>query len=147
MRLVIRGVLSAIGAGHLIVFALAFFTPAWFFAHIAPFPPFNGHFLADIGAFNAPLGVGLLLAAREPERYRAVIGLAALGNLLHASSHLRDMDLHLPPHMTLAAGLTQQALFLLPGVVLLLIAARGAPRDAARATTPVTAAERNGSGR
>jgi hypothetical protein len=53
------------------------------------------------------------------------IGLAALGNLLHALSHLRDWDLHMPPHREAAAGLSQQILILLPGLLLLLIALSG----------------------
>jgi hypothetical protein len=130
-RVLIRLALSIIGAGHLAVFGLAFFAPAWFFATVAPFPPYNAHFLADIGVFNAPLGVGLLIAAMAPERYRLMVGLAAGANLLHAGSHLRDTHLHRPPYMTLATGLIQQCLILMPGLILLvivLVSRRGAAR-------------------
>jgi hypothetical protein len=125
MCMLIRITLLLIGGSHLVTFTLAFFAPGWFFTNIAHFPPFNAHFLADIGAFNAPLGAGLLVAASNPVRHRLPIGLAALGNLLHALSHLRDWDLHMPPYMEAAAGLSQQILILLPGLLLLLIALSG----------------------
>lgn len=126
MQIVIRAALVIIGVTHLLVTGLTFAAPGWFFTYIAPFHPFNGHFLADIGAFNAPLGVGLLVAARAPARHRLLIGLAALGNLLHAASHVRDGHLHVPPAMPLALGLTTQLATLLAGVALLLIAVYGA---------------------
>lgn len=124
MRMAIRLLLLLIGVNHLLVTLLTFAAPHWFFTNIGYFPPFNHHFLADIGAFSAPLGVGLLVAARDPERHRLLIGLAALGNLLHSLSHLRDAHLHMPPHMPLAVGVTQEALILLTGLILLGIAAR-----------------------
>jgi hypothetical protein len=117
--------LLVLGICHLLVTALTFLAPTWFFAWIAPFPPFNAHFLADIGAFAAPVGLGLLIAARAPARHRDLIGLAACGDLLHACSHLRDLRLHLPPYMGLGPGLAQEIALLLAGLILLGIAARG----------------------
>jgi hypothetical protein len=117
----IRPTLIVIAWSHLLVGLVAFFAPAWFFDYIGHFPPFNAHYIADIGAFYLPLGVGLLIAARDPQRQRAIIGLAALGNLMHSVSHLRDFHLHLPPHTTVAFGLTQEALILLIGLILLAV--------------------------
>jgi hypothetical protein len=51
---------------------------------IAHFPPYNRHDAGDLGAFQLPLGLGLLLAVREPLRYRVVVLIAAAANLLHA---------------------------------------------------------------
>jgi hypothetical protein len=121
MKQLIRPALIVIAWSHLIVAVLAFFTPTWFFEYIGHFPPYNAHYIADIGAFYFPLGVGLLIAARDPLRHRTIVGLAALGNLAHSVSHLRDLHLHLPPHTSAAAGLTQQALILLIGLILLAI--------------------------
>lgn len=121
MQMTVRALLMIIGAAHILTFILTFFAPEWFFANVGRFPPYNAHFLADIGAFNAPLGVGLLIAARDPQRYRLAIGLAALGNLLHTISHLRDIRFHLPPSMDLAAGIAQFVVISAPGLVLLLI--------------------------
>jgi hypothetical protein len=68
--------------------------PSWFFETIGPYPPYNRHYIGDLGAFVLPLGIGLLLAARDPLRYRALVVLAAIGNLAHAANHLVDA---LPP--------------------------------------------------
>ena len=73
----------AIGTGVL-------FVPAWFFEHIVDFPPFNHHYPGDVGAFVLPLGMALLVAARSPCRYLALIGLTAGASLLHALNHLYD---------------------------------------------------------
>jgi hypothetical protein len=52
------------------------------------FPPYNRHAAGDLGAFQLPLGIGLLLAAREPLRYRAIVLIAAAANLLHTLNHM-----------------------------------------------------------
>ena len=65
-------------------------TPAWFYTVIADFPPFNRHFMGDAGVFSFALGVGLLMAMRQPAQNRAVIGAAAVGNTLHLINHLYD---------------------------------------------------------
>ena len=80
----IGGVLN-VAAGAALLFA-----PTWFFDSIGHFPPFNRHYLGDVGAFLLPIGVGLLIAARHPQRQRALIGVAAAGSLLHAGNHLYD---------------------------------------------------------
>lgn len=114
--------LAALGAAQIAVSAAFFWAPAWSFEHVARFAPYNPHLLADIGAFGLPLGVGLLIAARDPRRHALIVALAALGNLAHAASHLRDLPLHLPPHMALGPGLLTEASTLLAGVVLSLVA-------------------------
>jgi hypothetical protein len=65
-------------------------TPAWFYIALADFPPFNRHFMGDAGAFSLALGIGVLLAVRQPYAHRMVIGLAALGNGVHVLNHLYD---------------------------------------------------------
>ncbi len=66
------------------------FAPQWFFDNIGNFPPFNRHYLGDLGVFTLALGVGLVLAFRDAARYRLVIGVAALGNILHVLNHAYD---------------------------------------------------------
>jgi len=83
-------VLVAAGALNVFVGAAALFAPAWFFTAIGDFAPFNRHYIGDVGAFVLALGVGLLLAARDPVRHRLVVGVAALGSGLHTSNHLYD---------------------------------------------------------
>lgn len=129
MRPLTQLVLALLGLSHLAVGVVFFLAPAWAYAHMAHFPPYNGHFLADIGAFNLPLGAGLLIAAWDPGRHVTLVGLAALGDLAHAASHLRDHALHGPPHMTLLAGWTTQGFTLLSGLLLLGLALRLRPRS------------------
>ena len=60
------------------------------FYSFADFAPFNRHYLGDVGAFLLPLGVGLLAAVRNPDGHKNLIGVAALGSLLHVTNHLYD---------------------------------------------------------
>ena len=64
--------------------------PKWFYDSVADFPPFNRHFLGDVGAFTLAIGVGLLIAARAPGSHTGLVGVGALGSLAHAFNHLYD---------------------------------------------------------
>jgi len=86
----IRFVVILNGFANLFSGLALLFAPQWFFDSVADFQPFNRHFLGDVGAFILPLGIGLLIAARDPRKYRTLIGLAALGNILHIINHLYD---------------------------------------------------------
>lgn len=66
------------------------FAPQWFFENVGHFPPFNRHYMGDTGAFLLPLAVGLMVAARDPGRYRFLIGLGALASIIHTFNHLYD---------------------------------------------------------
>ncbi len=95
-------VIALAGILHIAIGVLQLFAPLWFFEHIGDFAPFNRHYIGDLGAFTAPLGIGLLVAARNPYAYRAVVGIAALANLLHVLNHLYDDWLNatwLPEHL------------------------------------------------
>jgi hypothetical protein len=83
-------VVAASGAFYTLTGLALLFAPEWFFENIGHFPPFNRHFIGDIGAFLIPLGLGLLLAARAPRRHRLLIGVAALGSVIHLLNHLYD---------------------------------------------------------
>ena len=58
---------------------------------LAPMPalptPFNRHYAGDLGAFLLPLGLALLVAARQPSRHLLLVGMAAGASLLHALNH------------------------------------------------------------
>jgi hypothetical protein len=66
------------------------FLPQWFFQNIGPFPPYNRHYESDAGSFILALGIGLVIAARDPARYRLLIAVVALGSLIHVFNHLYD---------------------------------------------------------
>jgi hypothetical protein len=64
--------------------------PRWFFDNIGHFPPFNRHYMGDLGAFLLPLAVGLIIAARDPFRYRMVLGIGAVASVIHTFNHAYD---------------------------------------------------------
>ena len=85
------------GIVHILIGLASLLTPIWFFQNIGTFAPFNRHYEGDLGAFLIGLGVGLLIAARDPARQRLLIGAAALGNVVHAFNHTYDaLIIHAP---------------------------------------------------
>jgi hypothetical protein len=85
-----RLVIGIAGVMHLAVGLLLLLAPYSYFMLIEHFPPYNRHDAGDLGAFQLPLGMGLLLAAREPSRYRVVVLMAAAANLLHTLNHIYE---------------------------------------------------------
>jgi hypothetical protein len=83
-------VIGLAGVLHLVASLFLLLAPYSFFMLIAHFPPYNRHDAGDIGAFQLPLALGLLLAAREPFRYRVIVLMAAVANLLHALNHIYE---------------------------------------------------------
>lgn len=74
----------------------AMLAPASFYEAAAVFPPYNQHFLQDIGAFQIGLGAVLLLAL-VPRLAAAGLAVALLGvgigSTAHLVSHLVGTDL------------------------------------------------------
>lgn len=72
----------------------AFFDASSFFDELADFPPYNAHFIHDIGAFHAGLGAVLALALLFP-RDGVLVALGGVGSGagLHFITHVRDHDL------------------------------------------------------
>ena len=62
----------------------------WFYENVGHFPPFNRHYMGDTATFLLPLGVGLIVAARDPVRHRLVIAIGAAASVLHTLNHLYD---------------------------------------------------------
>jgi peptidoglycan/LPS O-acetylase OafA/YrhL len=85
-----RVVAAIAGIIHLTTSLLLLLAPYSYFMLLEHFPPYNRHYFGDLGAFQLPLGIGLLLAAREPSRYRVVVLMAAAANLLHALNHIYE---------------------------------------------------------
>ncbi len=81
---------AALGVVNLIAGLALMFAPQWFFENIGNYPPFNRHYEGDLGAFVSAIGIGLLWAARNPHKYRALIGIAFLADLLHLLNHVYD---------------------------------------------------------
>ena len=89
----LNGIQVILGIGGLfytLVGLALLFIPTWFFTYIGDFPPFNRHYMGDSGAFVLPLGIGLLMAMKQPVAHRNVIFLAAVGSMVHALNHAYD---------------------------------------------------------
>jgi hypothetical protein len=79
--------------------------PESFFDVLAPFKPYNQHFVQDIGAFQIGLGAVLLLAslsARSDSLTVALFGVG-IGAALHAVSHIVGHDLGGTPERDIPA--------------------------------------------
>ncbi len=85
-----RVVIGFAGIVHAALGVLLLLAPYSYFMLLEHYPPYNRHDAGDLGAFQLSLGLGLLLAAREPSRYRVVVLMAAVANLLHALNHVYD---------------------------------------------------------
>ena len=71
----------------------AFLSPSSFFDSVALFPPYNAHFLRDVGAFQVGLGATLLLALRWADALFVALTGVGSGAVLHAAAHVIDRDL------------------------------------------------------
>lgn len=91
------------------------FAPQWFFVNVGTYPPFNRHYTGDLGAFLLPMGIALLVAARDPSRHHLLIGCAAFASLLHAFNHAYDDFL---PGADVPGGLPQTIPLLVFALVL-----------------------------
>ncbi len=85
-----QGILVLSSVFYTLVALALLFAPVWFFENVGPFAPFNRHYMGDLGSFLLPMGLGLLVAARDPARHRLLIGLMIAGSLLHSANHSYD---------------------------------------------------------
>lgn len=85
-----RIVVAVFGLFNALAGAALLLLPEWFFSNVAPFAPYNRHFMADIGAFNLPIGLGLLWAAYRPPQYFALLSLGLWANFIHVFNHFYD---------------------------------------------------------
>jgi hypothetical protein len=71
----------------------ALLAPEAFFQLVAIYPPYNRHFIHDIGAFMLGLGAGLALALVLSDALLVALGATAVGAVAHFASHLVDREL------------------------------------------------------
>ena len=86
-------------AGWILTGVWAFFAPRSFYDTLATFPPYNLHFLHDIGAFSLGLGAVLVVVLTMPgwSALRAGLTGVAIGATAHFVSHVVDYDLKPSP--------------------------------------------------
>jgi uncharacterized membrane protein len=87
-------VIAAIGGISFVGFGIwAFLEPRSFYGSLAAFPPFNKHFVHDIGAFQIGLGLALLIALVNADSLFVALAAVGLGQTMHAVAHWIDRDL------------------------------------------------------
>ena len=85
-------VVAALAGLLLIVLGLwAFLDPRSFFEQLATWPPYNEHFLHDLGALQLGLGAVLVLAAVTSDALFVALGGVGIGSAIHALSHVIDL--------------------------------------------------------
>lgn len=84
----VKIVCASVGIGYVLIGAMQLFLRRTFFTVIGPIAPYNPHYIGDLGSFVFPIGIGLLLAARNPAQHRLLLGVAAAASTLHALNHL-----------------------------------------------------------
>ncbi|HWC31554.1 MAG TPA: hypothetical protein VG709_00315 [Actinomycetota bacterium] len=90
--------------------AWAFADPRSFFERIATFPPYNEHFLHDIGSFVIGLGAVLLISAFVRDSLVTAFGGVGIGQAGHAAAHAIDRDLGASPGDPWIGGVAALAL-------------------------------------
>ncbi len=118
--------------------AMFFFPHAWFFDLVPGVPEtgsFNAHLVQDGGTFNLAIGVGLVLAARNPLRHAAAVIVAAIASAMHSILHLYS---HAAGILSLDHLGTEIGGIYLPTLVLIAIAAWAMRRPEAL-TPPLSA--------
>jgi hypothetical protein len=104
-RRVVGGIVLLAAAFYTLFGAWALLSPRSFFETVAPFPPYNEHFLHDLGAFQLGLGAALFAALAIRGSLVAVLVGVAVGSVLHAVAHAVDAHLGGQPTDPWALGL------------------------------------------
>jgi hypothetical protein len=87
-------VLVGLCAASLLASALfALLAPEVFYQVVAIYPPYNRHFIHDIGSFMLGLGAGLALAMVLSDALLVALGATTVGATAHFASHLVDREL------------------------------------------------------
>jgi hypothetical protein len=85
-----RAIAVVAGLVSLVVGLWAFFAPANFYDQVAAFPPYNRHFIHDIGAFEIGFGVLLLVAAAYGDALFVALAGFGVGATFHFAAHVMD---------------------------------------------------------
>jgi predicted anti-sigma-YlaC factor YlaD len=127
---ILYGIAGAAAASFLLTGLWPFFDAFSFYEDVADFPPYNAHFLHDVGAFQIGLGVVLIAALIWP---RDAILVALLGTgvaaAFHFVAHIQDEDQGGNVMQTISLGLMAAAL--LGGAAWQWRRTRGRPEGAA----------------
>lgn len=87
----LRAALIAIAVFHVALGALALVAPHTFFDQIGQYGLRNDHYVGDVGAFYAAIGVAFFVSIREPSWRVPLLALTAIWYGLHALNHAFDI--------------------------------------------------------
>lgn len=87
----LRLALAAIAVFHLVFGIWALVVPHSFFDQIGHYGVRNDHYVGDVGAFYAAVGVAFLISLRERSWRVPLLALTAIWYALHALNHAFDI--------------------------------------------------------
>lgn len=90
---VARTVALVVGVSYVVSGLWAFLAPQSWFDTIGTYPPYNKHFVHDLGAFQLGLGATALLATLWRAPLLAALAANAIAAIFHFASHVIDRDL------------------------------------------------------
>ncbi|MCX8560659.1 hypothetical protein OS122_07160 [Mycolicibacterium mucogenicum] len=121
---------AALGLITLVLGIWAFVAPMSFFEVLAPFEPYNRHFLHDAGVRQIGVGVAMLLAAARRSPVEVALGGFIAFEALHVVSHVIDRELGGRP----AFDITALTVLTVAGLAALIVGRR--QRGNTQPTTP-----------
>jgi hypothetical protein len=85
-----KALIALVGLADTLAGSALLLAPEWFFTTFGQFPPLNRHYMGDAGSFLLPIGLALLVTARDPVRYRPILLIGLLASWLHTLNHGYD---------------------------------------------------------
>ena len=86
-----KALLAAFAVTQLVLGALLWLTPGFFFDEIGPYGVRNDHYMGDLATWYLALGAAAIVAVRHVAWRLPVLALAFLQSTLHAINHLIDV--------------------------------------------------------
>jgi hypothetical protein len=84
--------LTLFGIGQLVLGALLWFAPGFFFDEVGPYGTRNDHYMGDLGTFYLTLGAVSLVAVRRTSWRVPVLAFALIQYVLHTVNHVLDLN-------------------------------------------------------
>jgi UPF0716 family protein affecting phage T7 exclusion len=86
-----RALLIVFASGQLVLGALLWLTPGFFYDEIGPYGVRNDHYMGDLATWHLALGAAALVAVRRTAWRVPVLALAFAQYALHSLNHLIDV--------------------------------------------------------
>jgi UPF0716 family protein affecting phage T7 exclusion len=87
-----RALLTLFAAVQLLIGALLWLTPGFFYDAIGPYGPRNDHYMGDVATWYLALGAATLVAVHRTGWRVPVLALAFIQYALHSINHLIDVS-------------------------------------------------------